>query len=148
MKYHQIRMLPLLLSDDLVLPVLDDLVLTCFRQSCLLVLDDLVLTCFRQSSFTCFRRSYFTCFQPVDISSIISERLSAVRKLQDNPHDLGAKMVLDQAQKKVCFRVSRVMTNSAFCICKNKGADQLHGNQAADKHLCFCYIDSTNPFLP
>ena len=37
---------------------------------------------------------------------------------------------------------------TAFCICKNKGADQLHGNCAADQHLCFRYIDSTIHFLP
>ena len=23
---------------------------------------------------------------------------------------------------------------AAFCICKNKGVDQLHGNRAADQH--------------
>ena len=42
-------------------------------------------------------------FQPVDISSIIAERLSAVRKLAENPHDIAAKTVLTQAQKKVCI---------------------------------------------
>ena len=34
----------------------------------------------------------------------------------------------------------RVMRNPAFCICENKGADQLHSNNAADQRLCFCYI--------
>ena len=33
------------------------------------------------------------------------------------------------------------------CICKNKGADQLHSHCAADQHLCFCYIDSTITLL-
>ena len=34
------------------------------------------------------------------------------------------------------------MRKHAFCICENKGADQLHG----DPGLCFCYIVSTiNP---
>ena len=37
---------------------------------------------------------------------------------------------------------------TAFCICKNKGADQLHGSHAADQRLCFRYIDSTIPLLP
>ena len=32
----------------------------------------------------------------------------------------------------------------ALCICKNKSADQLY---AVDQCLCFCYIDSTIPFL-
>ena len=53
----------------------------------------------------------FSCFQPVDISSIISERLSAVRKLQENPHDLGAKLVLDQAQKKVIYMITGEILN-------------------------------------
>ena len=37
------------------------------------------------------------------------------------------------------------MRKPDFCICKNKGADQLHGNRAADQRLCFCYIDSAIP---
>ena len=32
--------------------------------------------------------------------------------------------------------------------CKNKGADQLRSNCAADQHLYFCYIDSTMLLLP
>ena len=36
---------------------------------------------------------------------------------------------------------------SAFCICKNKGADQLHGKPAADQRLCLRYIDSAVPLL-
>ena len=33
--------------------------------------------------------------------------------------------------------MSRVMRKSAFCICENKNADQLHGNSEADQRLCF-----------
>ena len=42
------------------------------------------------------------------------------------------------------------MRKSAFCICENKWADQLHGNRTADQCLCFCYKDShlTTPLLP
>ena len=46
------------------------------------------------------------------------------------------------------------MRKAAFCICVNKGADQLHGadqlqgNHAADQHLCFRYTYSTIPLLP
>ena len=29
------------------------------------------------------------------------------------------------------------MRKPDFCICKNKGADQLHGNHADDQFLCF-----------
>ena len=49
------------------------------------------------------------------------------------------------------------MRKPAFCICENKGADQLRGNREADQRLCFhreadqrlCfhYIDSTIPLL-
>ena len=35
------------------------------------------------------------------------------------------------------------MRTPAFCICENKNADQLHGFNAADQHLGFSYIDST-----
>ena len=44
--------------------------------------------------------------------------------------------------------MSCVMRKPAFCICKNKDADQLCSNLAADQHLCFRYIDSTIPLLP
>ena len=40
------------------------------------------------------------------------------------------------------------MRKPAFHICKNKGADQLPGNHAADQHLSFPYIYSTIPLLP
>ena len=40
------------------------------------------------------------------------------------------------------------MRKPAFCICKNKDADQLHGNHEADQPLCFRYTDSTIPLLP
>ena len=39
------------------------------------------------------------------------------------------------------------MRKPDFRICKNKGADQLRGNHAADQRLCFRYIDSTTPLL-
>ena len=40
------------------------------------------------------------------------------------------------------------MRKPAFCICQNKGADQLLCNCAADQRLCFHYIDRTIPSLP
>lgn len=39
-------------------------------------------------------------FIPVDISSIVSERLNAVRKLQENPNDVVAKEILNRVQTK------------------------------------------------
>ena len=38
-------------------------------------------------------------------------------------------------------------TNVLFCICKNKGADQLRGSREADQGLCFRYIDRTIPLI-
>ena len=34
-----------------------------------------------------------------------------------------------------------------FCLCQNKGADQLCSNCTADQRLCFHYADSTIPPL-
>ena len=36
------------------------------------------------------------------------------------------------------------MRKPAFCICENKGADQLYSYQC----LCFHYKDGTNPLVP
>ena len=38
------------------------------------------------------------------------------------------------------------MRNPAFCMCENKGADQLRSNCAADQRLYFRYMDSTIPY--
>ena len=43
--------------------------------------------------------------------------------------------------------LSLVMRKPFFCICENKGADQLRSNCAADQRLCFRYIDTTIPLL-
>ena len=40
------------------------------------------------------------------------------------------------------------MRKPDFCICENKGADQLRGDREADQHLCFRYTDITIPRLP
>ena len=48
----------------------------------------------------------------------------------------------------VQYNLIRVMRKPAFCICENKGADQLRGFREADQHLCFRYTDSTIPLLP
>ena len=41
------------------------------------------------------------------------------------------------------------MRKTAFCLCKNNGADQPCGSCAGDQHLCFSYmyIDNTIPLL-
>ena len=43
--------------------------------------------------------------------------------------------------------LSRAMRKPDFCLCENKGADQLRGNRDADQRLCFRFSDSTFPFL-
>ena len=47
----------------------------------------------------------------------------------------------------VTDHLSRVMRKPDFCLCENKGADQLCSNCTADQRLCFRYLDSTIPFL-
>ena len=54
--------------------------------------------------------------------------------------------------KKSCSRIkhshmSRVVRKRDFCLCENKGADQLRSNCEADQRLCFRYSDSTIPLL-
>ena len=39
------------------------------------------------------------------------------------------------------------MRKPEFCLCENKGADQLRSNCEADQRLCFHYTDSTLPLL-
>ena len=43
--------------------------------------------------------------------------------------------------------MSRIVRKPEFCLCENKGADQLHGNREADQRLCFRHSDSTIPLL-
>ena len=53
-------------------------------------------------------------------------------------------------RKTLCTQTlnfSRVVRKLAFCICKNKGADYLRSNCAADQRLCVRFIDSTIPLL-
>ena len=46
------------------------------------------------------------------------------------------------------LNLSRVRRKPDFCICENKGAEQLRSYCAADQLLCFHYVDSTTPLLP
>ena len=45
------------------------------------------------------------------------------------------------------YNMTRIVRKPDFCICENKGADQLHGNREADQRLCFRYTDSIFPLL-
>ena len=44
--------------------------------------------------------------------------------------------------------LSHVVRKRDYCLCENKGADQLYSNCTADQNLCFHYMDSTIPLLP
>ena len=41
------------------------------------------------------------------------------------------------------YNMSCIIRKPDFCLCENKGADQLCSNCTADQRLCFCYSDST-----
>ena len=43
--------------------------------------------------------------------------------------------------------MSRIVRKPEFCLCENKGADQLRSNCEADQRLCFSYTDSTISLL-
>ena len=43
--------------------------------------------------------------------------------------------------------MSPVVGKLAFCLCENKGADQLRSNREADQRFCFRNVDSKIPLL-
>ena len=43
--------------------------------------------------------------------------------------------------------MSCIVTKQTFCICKNKGANQLRSNCQAYQRHCFCYTNSIIPLL-
>ena len=61
-----------------------------------------------------------------------------VSELVGNPED---RFSHNEAQ------LSLVIRKPAFCLCENKGTNQLHSNYAAEQHLWFCYVANTNPQL-
>ena len=69
--------------------------------------------------------------------------------LRDVPQNLLDRLpphvVFNEYGVQVCLL--RITRKLAFCICENKGADQLRGNSAVDRNLCFQYKDSTIPLL-
>ena len=54
----------------------------------------------------------------------------------------------ESCMSQLSFQVLILMLAKHFCICKNTGADQLHGNRTAGQCLCLRNIDSTTPVLP
>ena len=45
------------------------------------------------------------------------------------------------------LNLSRIVRKPDFCLCENKGADQLRSNGEADQRHCFRYTDSTISLL-
>ena len=52
-------------------------------------------------------------------------------------------VILKQGTEGFDDNLIHVMRKLTFCICKNKGADQLRSNCEADQRFCFRYMDST-----
>ena len=44
--------------------------------------------------------------------------------------------------------MSRDARKTAFCMCENRGADQLRGNRKDDQRLCFHYTDNIMTLYP
>lgn len=56
-------------------------------------------------------------FQSIDIGAIISERLSAFKKLQENPNDIDAVMALGKVQEKVQAIALLLLINKNYDLC-------------------------------
>lgn len=56
-------------------------------------------------------------FQSIDIGAIISERLSAFKKLQENPNDIDAVMALGKIQEKVQAIALLLLINKNYDLC-------------------------------
>ena len=58
------------------------------------------------------------------------------------PHHEKSGFLLMRKQRRI-FAYAK--TKADFCLCENKGADQLCSISTADQRLCFRYSDSTIP---
>ena len=85
-------------------------------------------------SFPCWRREYILA-----ITNFHSMNGKSNTQNEEIPLDIDLS---DQT-----VDLSRMVTKPDFCLCENKGADQLRGNREADQRLCFRYTDSTIPLL-
>ena len=85
-----------------------------------------------------------------DMGLKIRHAVCRIEAIQNVTHDQCFDAI--NTHKKNCkpqpYHMSLVMRKPAFCICKNKDADQLRVNREADQRLCFRYTDSTIPLLP
>ena len=86
------------------------------------------------------------------INILLNEARGASSKYSDNNESSLAiynsdKNFFLECQKLLEKKMSRILRKPDFCLCENKGADQLRGNREADQRLCFRYTDSTIPLL-
>ena len=77
---------------------------------------------------------------------IDTNKLSIARQICLKPlHTTSIQSHLLQISLTKQYEPNREKTG--FCICENKGADQLCSNCTDDQRLCFRYMDSTLPLL-
>ena len=75
-------------------------------------------------------------------------------ELQQLGPRMEAPEVVERIEKLKVNRVQSIAKASITIepchekICENKGTDRLRSNCAADRRLCYSYIDSTIPLLP
>ena len=55
----------------------------------------------------------------------------------------GSDNVCNEQINNFNLHLSPVVRKPDFCLCENKGVDQLRSNCEADQRLCFRYMDST-----
>ena len=83
-----------------------------------------------------------------------NQRILPASKNSDMHFRFNIKTKVQQEQtvfKCACLlwrnQMSRIVRKPDFCLCENKGADQLRGNHEADQRLCFRYTYSIFPLL-
>ena len=59
----------------------------------------------------------------------------------------GSNRSTDDNMLMFIDKMSGIMRKPAFCLCENRGADQLCSYCTADQRLCFRFPDSTIPLL-
>ena len=82
------------------------------------------------------------------VTDIMNRKARLAWELYLKMETSGESFSLLQLIANDCYKVnSQECNEETFCLCENKGADQLRSNCEADQRLCFCYTDSTIPLL-
>ena len=86
------------------------------------------------NEFTCHHRSKFLC--------------TCKNFCHNAPHiSFFCDALWGRSSYEQATNLSRIVGKLDFCLCENKGADQLRSNCEADQRLCFRYTDSAIPLL-